>query len=319
MPDLEALLEEIAQSLLGRAQNRDLPPTLEGLWRTLSEMPGEVKKPTWATGPASSHTGLDLLGDKGETGDEGQEEAAHGLEQRLRECQKRFSKKVHEVEELKRQLAKAREEQTQAQRERDRAKEEAARSRKELAQLEGERERIAQKLAESQEALASLEGEVAALQGEKEALEDRLARTETLLKEATQRLEEAQGALAEGKRLKEELDRIRSWRERLPEPFPKDALFRLLVLDYPRFGDDARTRIQALLEAYHSLKEGRDHPVLAEHTNFPLLEGRREGLVLLGVEVLLQDLTDLPLVKWVRTHALRLESFLNPRGQKGEG
>lgn len=319
MPDLEAILEEIAQSLLGRAQNRDLPPTLGDLRRTLREMPGEVKMPTWITGPASSHTRLDLLGHKGENGDEGQEEVAHGLEQRLRECQKRFSKKVHEVEELKRRLAKAREEQTQAERKQDRAKEEAARYRNELAYLEEEKERIAKKLAESQEALASLEGKVAALQAENEALKNRLAQTETLLQENTQRLEEAQGVFAEVKRLKEELDRLRTWRERLPEPFPQDALFHLLVLDYSRFGDDARTRIQALLEAYQSLKEGRDHPVLAEHSNFPLLEGRREGLVLLGVEVLLQDLTDLPLVKWVRTHALRLESFLNPRGQKGEG
>lgn len=240
-----------------------------------------------------------------------------GLQKALRECQNRFAKKVQEVEGLRRDLAKAEKQKEEALKERDRAREEAALLRKKLQELEGEKGRWEQEASKLREALQRTWEKLEEAKREVEGLKARLAEALKLESERA-RWEEERARLKEaleGERaLREGAEaRFKAWEEApLPPPLPQEALFRVLVLDYLALGEGPVARLQALLEGYRAFLKGEDHPALA-HSNARFLSGSPEGILLLGLEGLLQDLGRLPLERWLRTYAFRLEALLAPQ------
>ncbi|WP_245606081.1 hypothetical protein [Thermus amyloliquefaciens] len=128
------------------------------------------------------------------------------------------------------------------------------------------------------------------------------------------RLGELEGIAEQKEDLEAQLARLSSFKETLPEPFPQEALLRVLVLEYPSFGGKAEERVMALIEGYQALLKGEDHPAL-RHSNREFLRGEAEGIVLVGLEKLLEDLVNLPLARWLRVHAFRLEALLQ-EGQR---
>ncbi len=239
------------------------------------------------------------------------------LQKALRECQNRFAKKVQEAEGLRRDLAKAEKQKEEALKERDRAREEAALLRKKLQELEGEKGRWEQEVSEFQEALQRTRGELEEAKREVEGLKSHLAEALELESERA-RWEEERARLEEGLRreraLREEAEaRLKALKGApLPPPLPQEALLRVLVLDYPALGEGPVERLKALLEGYRAFLRAEDHPALA-HSNARFLSGEPEGILLLGLERLLQDLGRLPLERWLRTHAFRLEALLAPQ------
>ncbi|MEJ5337836.1 MAG: hypothetical protein WHT26_11170 [Thermus sp.] len=224
---------------------------------------------------------------------------------------------MQEAEGLRRDLAKVEKQKEEALRERDRAREEAALLRKRLQELEEEKGGWEQKASEFREVLQRSRGELEEAKREMESLRARLAEALNLESERARweeekaRLEEALGrerALWEGAEA-----RLKALEGApLPSPLPQEALFRVLVLDYPALGEAPVERLKALLEGYRAFLKGEDHPALA-HSNARFLSGNPEGILLLGLEQLLQDLGRLPLERWLRTHAFRLEALLAPQ------
>ncbi len=241
----------------------------------------------------------------------------HGLQRALRELQNRFAKKVQEAEGLRRDLAKAVRQKEEALKERDRAREEAALLRKKLLELEGEKGRWEQEASEFREALQRSRGELEEAKREIEGLKARLAELLVLESERA-RWEEERAELEEGLRRERALREEAEARLKVPEgaplppPLPQEALLRVLVLDYPALGERPVERLRALLEGYRAFLKGEDHPALA-HSNVRFLSGEPEGILLLGLERLLQDLGRLPLERWLRTYAFRLEALLAPQ------
>ncbi|WP_254431556.1 hypothetical protein [Meiothermus sp. PNK-Is4] len=152
------------------------------------------------------------------------------------------------------------------------------------------------------------------MEADKEALEGQLEGYKKRVDELEARVRELEGIAVQKEHLEAQLAGLSSFKETLPEPFPQEALLRVLVLDYPNLGDKAEERVIALIEGYWAFLKGEDHPAL-RHSNRELLVGEPEGMVLVGLEKLLLDLASLPLARWLRTHAFRLEALLQ-EGQR---
>lgn len=165
---------------------------------------------------------------------------------KLRECERKFQKKVHEAEGLSARLQKAEKTRKEAERLMGKAMEEAARWKKESSSLRHEKERLEEALALAKRELEALRP----LQGEVEALRKRLRQQEKLLGES-----EALGREKEA--LEGRLAKLQDLQKALPEPFPPEALFRVLVLDYPSLAHRAETRLEALIQGYQALLEER--------------------------------------------------------------
>ncbi|MDM7323641.1 MAG: hypothetical protein P3W93_001360 [Thermus sp.] len=312
MPEWEDILEGIARKALGMGAREDPPKSLEALRRNLPRLGLKLEPPSWPQGRPAPGPDWDLLGSG--KGREGTNPVEGDLEvhKKLRACQERLKKKDHELQRLQGKLQRETALRQKAERERDQARQEAALARKQMAILEEElanREReLLRKGEEAERALREAEGLHKALREAKAQVEDLQAKVEELKRQ----LEEEKGCA-------KELDRLRALAETLPEPFPAEALLRVLVLDYPRFATRPDHRLLALLEGYRALKRKEVHPVLREHSNLELLEGSGEGVVLLGVKVFLEDLAGLPLDRWLRTYALRIHGFLDPGGSEKGG
>jgi DNA repair exonuclease SbcCD ATPase subunit len=295
-------LEEVARKVLGLPPEEK--PSLEGLPKGPIDLPSIVKEQGSTEEAAPADPGPDPAGrteeplPPGPNG--GGSREAEDLARKLREYEQRFQKKAHEVEKLKVKLQKAEKARLEAESAKGKALEEAAHLRKALA----ERERL---LSER----VGLEEKVAELLSAKAALEKRLKEQEEELRRLKESLPAREALSEENARLRERLSRMEGFREALPEPFPQEALLRVLVLDYPRLAREPRERLLALLEGYQAFLQGKDHPALA-HSNRDFLEKEAEGVVLLGLERLLLDLASLPLARWLRAHAFRLEAWLFP-------
>lgn len=320
------LLDEVARLVLGLVQapgeqaslsKGDLKKFLKELPRFYSGMPlaspvlGEV---LLGPSPPKRLEGEQENPNAGSPGEPAKIGSVQGipnpdLSRKLREWEKKFNKKVHEVEELKRKLQ--REEQLRKEEERDKGKalEQVAHLKRELKELEETKERLKVELGRAQHELGELKEEWEKLRLESQALRDRNTEYEQQLEQLTSKVQSLEKELEDKKHLEARLARLTQLRQTLPEPFPQEVLLRILVLDYPSLGDDPGDRLIALIDGYRALLVGEPHPAL-EHSNLDLLAREPEGVVLLGLEQLLLDLTHLPLARWLRAHGFRLEAFL---------
>jgi len=228
--------------------------------------------------------------------------AASPLLRELRECQKRFGRKADEAEKLRVGLKKAQDALRKAQLDKSKALEEAAHLRKALAQLAEERDRLSAELVKLRE-------ESQSLRAAKASLEEQARRHKAQLDALEAQVRELEDLAKQKEQLEAQLLRLNACKEALPEPFPPEALLRVLVLNYPSLGGEPARRVGSLIEGYQALLAGKNHPALY-HSNLELLSGEPEGVVLLGLERLLLDLASLPVARWLRAHAFLLESKL---------
>lgn len=196
-----------------------------------------------------------------------------------------------QLEKLKVKLAQAEKARAEAVKERDKARQEAAVLRKQVEALTASHAALKQALEKAQEDLKILQEELETLKKEKGELE-------TLRKERDEYFTRAA-----------RWEKAETLRERLQEPFPLEAFFRMLFVPYSELGPGPEVRLLALIEGYRALLQGKEHPMLSR-TNRELLSGEPEGIVLLGVERLLLDLAESPLPRWLKTHAWLAEAFL---------
>ncbi len=333
MEKLEDLLEEVARKVLGLPAKTQVPGA--PLKKLLEELPSgrEIPAPLFSSsGHPGKHSPYETTGEALETRPEPQiiqpeggtpEQTFPDPLRNLRECEKRFQKKVHELEKLKAKLLKRQKAlqeaervkgkalenaaywQREAEKAQERASKDAAHWQKELARVVEENERLRVGFQKAQEDWARFQKEA-----ERAALENQRKRIEEL--EA--RVRELEGIAEQKKLLEARLGRLSDLKKILPEPFPQESLFGVLVLDYPHLGNGAEERLIALIEGYQALLQGKDHPTF-RHSNRELLVGEPEGIVLVGLERLLLDLASLPLARWLRTHAFQLEAFLQREQQ----
>lgn len=317
MLEPEETLEKVVRKALGlpaeaKGSVASLKKTLESLPLSREELlaaPVSVAKP--AAGGSTQETGAGEVALELPSAELTEEPMApvaedQSLLRRLRECEKKFQKKADEAEKLRIRLEREQKAGQEAERVKGRALEEAAHLRKDLKRLGEELEQLGREL-------ENLRKENAALQEDKKGLQGRLREYEEQEGALEARVRELEAIQVQKEHLEAQLAQLNRFKEALPEPFPPEALFRVLVLDYPSFGDKAEERVIALIEGYQALLKGENHPALY-HSNRELLLGEPEGMVLVGLEQLLLDLANLPLARWLRTHAFRLETLL----QQGE-
>lgn len=319
MPELEEVLNEVARKALGLPVEAKYPVT--SLKKTLGALPINFKEmplPVLDRSSAKSSppkTAADKATQvepepPSTQPDEGVHKPAandQDLLRKLRECERKLQKKADEAEKLRAMLQKAQKAVQETQSARGRAEQEAARLRKDLSRVAEERDRLNAELAKVREESAKLQADKGALEGQAKGHKKRVDELEA-------RVRELEGLAEQKAHLEAQLARLSSFKETLPEPFPQEALLGVLVLDYPSLGDKAEERVIALIEGYQALLKGEDHPTL-RHSNRELLVGEPEGMVLVGLEKLLLDLASLPLARWLRTHAFRLEALLQ-EGQR---
>ncbi|RTG92250.1 hypothetical protein CSW38_11175 [Thermus scotoductus] len=296
MAELEEVLREVARKVLGLPEE----PLPSRPWRQLPPDFKTLSPPPLPKGPPGKGVGAPPR--PSEEGGLGPASAEQEPLRKLRECERKFQRKAKEVEKLEVKLQRAQKAVQEAERDRGRALEEAAHWRKEASRFAAERDRLGAEMARVQEAYAKLRADWAELEKEVEVYKRSIDALEA-------RLRELEGVAEQKAHLEAELARLRNFKEALPEPFPQEALLRVLVLDYPGLGNRPEERVLALIEGYRALLKGEDHPAL-RHSNRELLAGEPEGMVLLGLERLLLDLASLPLSRWLRTHAFRLEAWL---------
>lgn len=320
-------LDEVARLVLGLSQgpNEQTSSSKEKLKKLLQELPlfysgmppalpvfGEA-----LPGPPPSERtqkGEHLNQDAESLGDLDKTSSKEGtpdlnLSRKLRECERKYQKKVHEAEELRGKLQKQERLRKEAEKARGEALEQAAHLKRKLEELEEARELLEAEFERTQHELAKLQGELKNLRLERESLLNQSEGYEQRLAQLAGKIEDLEKELEDKRHIETRLARLTQLRQALPEPFPQELLLRVLVLDYPRFGSDPQDRLMALIDGYRALLAGEEHPALKQ-SNLDLLTGEPEGIVLLGLERLLLDLVQLPLRRWLRTHGFRLEAFL---------
>lgn len=224
------------------------------------------------------------------------------LGHRLREIEKKYQKKADEAEKLRVRLQKEEKARQKAEILKGKAEQAAAHMRKDLEQARKNEERL-------RDELMKVQGECSRLREENARLKGQIEDYEKQVKEFEARIGALEGAAAQREQLEARLAQLQRFKEALPEPFPEEALLRVLVLDYPSLGGEAEARVTALIEGYRAFLAGENHPALLR-SNRDLLDCEAEGIVLVGLEQLLLDLAGLPLTRWLRTHAFRLETLL---------
>lgn len=309
MEDSRHTFEEAIRAALGLPP--ETPPSLPGLKKALGPWVAGFGEPAKPERKGAVNQGGDSFGPKVSQAKELDQPEAPRETKEVRELKNRLQKKAHEVQALQAKLAR----ETRA---REKAEAQLGRKAQELAHLGHALEDLRQNLAQLEARASALEEERDRLRREKTALEEAKKPVEEALRLKEEELRRLQGRLAE---LEEALDaareRLKAWEaaealgQRLPEPFPQEALFQVLVFDYPNLGIKPQDRLIGLMEGYRALLRGEDHPAL-EATNRAFLKGEPEGIVVLGVELLLRDLASFPLHRWLRTHAMAVEAFLVP-------
>ncbi len=309
MEDSRRKFEEAIRAALGLPP--ETPPSLPGLKKALGPWVAGFGEPAKPERKGAVNQGGDSFRPKVSQAKELDQPEAPREAKEVRELKNRLQKKAHEVQALQAKLAR----ETRA---REKAEAQLGRKAQELAHLGHALEDLRQNLAQLEARASALEEErdrlwreKAALEEAQRPLEEALRLKEEELRRLQCRLAELEEALEAAQKRLEASEAVEALGQRLPEPFPQEALFQVLVLDYPNLGTKPRDRLIGLMEGYRALLRGEDHPAL-EATNRAFLKGEPEGIVVLGVELLLRDLASFPLHRWLRTHAMAVEAFLVP-------
>lgn len=253
--------------------------------------PEDLPRPVFTPTPEGD---LPLLGEGSQ-----QEDSENPKEERqVWRLKQRLQKKHAELEDLRRRLARLEREWQVALRAKGKAEMEASRLRKDYAALE---EELAQLRKQWEEAQAQLN------------LLLPLREENKTLREEVVRLGEKVASLQKEAKRGEAWARAQAFQEALPAPFPLEVFSRVLFLDYRALGTTPEERLLALAEGYKALLAGHDHPALQASTR-ELIQGDPEGIALVGLERLLLDLANSPLLRWLRTHAWLLEARLRGGG-----
>jgi hypothetical protein len=305
MAELEEILEEVARGILGLpAQAAESISSLKkmlGVWPTQPEgIPAILVDPNGASASPPRESGAPTTASTEAGVALGFYE--QGLAKKLRECERKFQRKADELQKLEIRLKKEQKARREAEAVGGRASQEAADWHRAFARSEAEKQRLHAEL-------ERVRDERARLEVDKKALEEQLKAHSERLEALEAQVQHLEGLAKKKEQLEAQLEKLRSFRDLLPEPFPPEALLRVLVLDYPSLGGKAEERVERLIEGYRAFLNGEDHPAL-RHSNRELLLGEAEGMVLVGLERLLLDLASLPLARWLRTHAFRLEAWL---------
>jgi hypothetical protein len=110
-------------------------------------------------------------------------------------------------------------------------------------------------------------------------------------------------------RLEHETARLRRFQG---SPVSVDLLERALLIDYPALSTVPAQRLIGLLELYRAFLEGRPHPHLEAHTNLAAHSQESPvGILLLGLEQLLQDGIHLPLERFLKASTFGIEAVLH--------
>lgn len=322
MEELEGVLREVARHVLGLpAEARGPVPSVK---KVLQALPPNFKEtlaiPSGRDGEsAKTSPRATTAGEVVEIGSRPPAAQPDGemqmpvhdrnLLRRLQLCEKKFQQKADAAAKLKARLEKVEWARQEAESAKGKAQQEAAELRKALSRVAEEESQLRAQLEETRQALHKAQAENATFQTAKAALEEQIRGQKRRVDELEARVRELESIAEQKKHLEAQLYRLKSFQQALPEPFPPEALLRVLVLDYPRLGGKAEERVIALIEGYQALLKGEGHPAF-DHSNRELITGEPEGIVLLGLEKLLLDLASLPLARWLRTHAFRLEALL---------
>lgn len=316
MAELEEVLREVVRNILGfpvGAKN-----SVPSLRKALGELPQNSKetlaaslildrcsvKSTSQETTASEAVEVEPKTPSARPDGGAQKPVAHEGEllRRLQEIEKKLQKKVNEAEKLRAKLEKEQKARQLAESAKGRAEQEAAHLRKTLSRVAEEKDCLSAELKKVRAENAKFLTDEAMLEQRVKSYEMRLDDLETKVRELV--------CIEEQKKLLEDqFAKLSGFKEALPEPFPLEALLRVLVLDYPSLAGKAEERVIALIEGYRAFLKRENHPTFL-HSNLELLVGEPEGIVLLGLEKLLLDLDSLPLTRWLRTHAFRLEALL---------
>lgn len=168
---------------------------------------------------------------------------------------------------------------------------EASQKRAEISKLQTEKIRLADALQEKTQALARSE------QAQTQMRED-----------STQQREKAESN--EKKRMAEMAQREQTQKRQVGGAELKNAL----LIDYRHLAIQPSNRLLLLLELYKAfLKHDKDHLGLQQHSNYadfknPSTEIR--GILILGMEQLLLDAVNLPLVAWLHSQSFQQETVL---------
>ncbi len=101
-------------------------------------------------------------------------------------------------------------------------------------------------------------------------------------------------------------------RQRPSLPLSEAALEQVLILDYQQLGPDPASRLIGLFQAYKAFLKGQSQEVhLAQASNIAQVQGQPKGVVLLGVERMLEDGSQLPLERMLTSRLMNQESLLH--------
>jgi hypothetical protein len=99
--------------------------------------------------------------------------------------------------------------------------------------------------------------------------------------------------------------------EQHQHPFQHALLQQALVIDYQRLSHDPIQRLKILFQAYRAFLEGRnDHEALQRASNIAALSGEPQGVLVLGLERMLEDGANTALEGLLDLRVMRQESVL---------
>lgn len=94
-------------------------------------------------------------------------------------------------------------------------------------------------------------------------------------------------------------------------PLDAKELQNSLIIDYEQLGETAIGRLNSLITLYEAVLVDNEAEVLVTHTNWLDLDGGAvDGILLLGLEPLLLDLTNLPIRRYLAMQSFKRESVL---------
>lgn len=203
------------------------------------------------------------------------------------------------------------------------------------AKVERLQARLSAQRASYEEEVAKLRSSINDLERRLTELEAEKAKTDKLLQQERIRLSDAEGRIEALTRGRDELrgelsnykekvkalqaecdacrDALRACHQELearpPLPFAPEEVGGVWIIPYAALADHATSRLLSVIELYQAALAGREHPLFAA-TNWPQLEGRPKGLLLLDSDRLLHDLSRLPLDRWLTAALFESDAYL---------
>lgn len=184
---------------------------------------------------------------------------------------------------------------------------------KQCAQYQEEAERFTAESEEYKRLLDEREKQLAIVRSDLFECDRKLAEQHHLNRQLLEQLNHLANRLEETKR---EVRRLEQEAAKLKTqqgvPFSTELLGRALIIDYPALSTDPKERLIGLLELYRAFLEGRTHPLLESHTNLVVHSHQPPiGILLLGLEQLLQDGIHLPLERFLKSPTFGIETLLH--------